>query len=472
MPISQIESSGSSSSSSSGILIGDPISGGNPNDILYVDVSGNLGQIDKFTYDGSNVDITDKNFRVISGTLGDIFQVQPSSGFVGTRLNTLDDGSGNVAFQGGMGLGNQYSNPVDVGQILAGNVNSRGYLLDWNPMTDHGALPPYYWKGNLDIQGDSSQQSGNTNFVGLSLDDINPGSAGVFMQFNMFDGSVTGTQTSFSIFGCRPGGYALAGGGTGLRVEQGGGDVGSLLSSGISDTIQADGIIVIGDWEHLWDGTILRIDSISNYVEISSQLNVDGPLSCDFGEITTDGGGNLFYNNSTPSSPAIFNGSQILGSGSYSGNTTKVVTNTGTNTSGDFLVWDSNGNAIDGGGKIYAPFASDFTGQVAAQPAVVSVTSPNDSAKHQYSIGGYLAITAISAGTVTFQITYTDETSTAKTANLFPMGLTSASLTATGAFQFPNTLIRVNPNTAIKLITTFTGVSVTYDVGGFIQRIN
>lgn len=147
----------------------------------------------------------------------------------------------------------------------------------------------------------------------------------------------------------------------------------------------------------------------------------------------------------------------------------KNLTSTGIGTSVQFIKGDG---SLDSNTYQVSPTTADLTAQSAAVASVVTATSPNDGNAHQYSIGGYLVITAISAGTVTFQLTYTDETATSRTANLFPMGLTSASLTATGAFQFPNTTIRVNPNTAITLVTTFAGVSVTYDVGGFIQKIN
>jgi hypothetical protein len=51
----------------------------------------------------------------------------------------------------------------------------------------------------------------------------------------------------------------------------------------------------------------------------------------------------------TVTTPAAFDGSKNLISGSYTGNTTKVVTNTGTNTQNALLKWDANANAISAG---------------------------------------------------------------------------------------------------------------------------
>lgn len=110
--------------------------------------------------------------------------------------------------------------------------------------------------------------------------------------------------------------------------------------------------------------------------------------------------------------------------------------------------------------------------QSAANSSVVTFTSPNDGVKHIFRVGAYTAITAISAGTLTVQFSFTDENNTARTLNFFPMGLTSASLTTTGFDSFPPATIRCKDNTAVTIKTTFTGVSITYDVGGTIELLN
>lgn len=127
--------------------------------------------------------------------------------------------------------------------------------------------------------------------------------------------------------------------------------------------------------------------------------------------------------------------------------------------------------ANGGTGLVSPNTTDDQTGKTATYTSP-TVTVPNDAAYHQYTVGAYLTITAISAGTITITVTYTDETSTSRTATMFPVGLTTAGISATGAFQFQNTLIRAKFNTAINVVSTFAGVSVTYDTGSFINRLN
>lgn len=113
--------------------------------------------------------------------------------------------------------------------------------------------------------------------------------------------------------------------------------------------------------------------------------------------------------------------------------------------------------------------SADLTGQSATVPSVTTFT--NGGSNGTFRVGGYIVITAISAGAVVLTTTYTDENNVPRTASMFPMGLTSASLTATGAFQFPSFDIRVKASTAITVVATFTGVSVAFDVGGEIEQL-
>jgi hypothetical protein len=123
-----------------------------------------------------------------------------------------------------------------------------------------------------------------------------------------------------------------------------------------------------------------------------------------------------------------------------------------------------------GGGSLST--TANLTAQNATVSSVVTATSPNDANAHQYEVGAYLDVTAISAGTVTLTCTYTDENSTGRTLTMFPMGLTSAGVTGTGFVAYPSATIRVKANTAITVVATFTGVSVTYDVGGNIRQVD
>lgn len=55
--------------------------------------------------------------------------------------------------------------------------------------------------------------------------------------------------------------------------------------------------------------------------------------------------------------------------------------------------------------------------------------------------------------------------------NARPMGLTTAGLTSTGFTAFAPINLRCAANTAITEVSTFSGVSITYDVGGTIELL-
>lgn len=82
------------------------------------------------------------------------------------------------------------------------------------------------------------------------------------------------------------------------------------------------------------------------------------------------------------------------------------------------------------------------------------------SANGTYRIIGYLTTTAISAGTLNFQLTYTDLTSggTSRTQTFAIMGTTTQNITTTEAFTFPDIQIKSKSGNAITVLTTFTGV--------------
>lgn len=197
----------------------------------------------------------------------------------------------------------------------------------------------------------------------------------------------------------------------------------------------------------------------------------------------TSGGIPYFSSSSAlASSGALTNHAIVLGGGA--GASPTVLGSLGTATT--VLHGNASGNPTFGAVSLTAdvsgvlPVANggaarttgDLTGQTATASSVVTLTSPNDSNPHQYEVGAYVNVTAISAGTVTVTYTFMDENNVSRTLTLFPMGLTSATISATGFIAFPSSTIRVKANTVITLIGTFTGVSVSYDIGGNITRIN
>lgn len=115
---------------------------------------------------------------------------------------------------------------------------------------------------------------------------------------------------------------------------------------------------------------------------------------------------------------------------------------------------------------------NDLVSQSGAVASVASTTAPNDGVAHTYSVGAYTAITAISAGTLTVQLSFTDENNASQTVSYISMGLTSAGLTTTGFTPFNQINIRAKANTVVTVKTAFTGVSITYDIGATITKLN
>lgn len=162
-----------------------------------------------------------------------------------------------------------------------------------------------------------------------------------------------------------------------------------------------------------------------------------------------------------------------------SGNANQFLTGTGTFTTVSLTAGVSGilpqANGGTGATSIIGALfgTNDLTAQSAAVSSIITATAPNDGVAHQYNVGGYITITAISVNTISLQVDYTDETSTSRTQSFFPEGLTSAALATTGAFGFPPMTIRAKFNTAITIKTITVGAgSQVYDVGGNIQRIN
>lgn len=116
--------------------------------------------------------------------------------------------------------------------------------------------------------------------------------------------------------------------------------------------------------------------------------------------------------------------------------------------------------------------SSDLTGITGA--TTIATYAVPAGANHQFRVGAYINVTAVTLDVAQVQVAYTDENSTSVTATFFPQGLTSANIASTGDFSLPPQDIRVKGGTTITLktiLTTGTG-SITYDVGGSIQLLN
>ncbi len=111
---------------------------------------------------------------------------------------------------------------------------------------------------------------------------------------------------------------------------------------------------------------------------------------------------------------------------------------------------------------------NDITGQTAAANLFTFTTTAGAGSK-TYEVATYLTVTAISAGTILTRITFTDQNGAARTINLVANGGTSANITAGGYFAYPTVTIRAQDSTDIVVETTFSGVSIAYDLGGLVQ---
>jgi hypothetical protein len=112
---------------------------------------------------------------------------------------------------------------------------------------------------------------------------------------------------------------------------------------------------------------------------------------------------------------------------------------------------------------------ADLTGKTAAVSSVVSYAPPSTGT---FKIGAYVTITAIATDVLEVEVTYTDEASANRTIVLVPMGATAGTLSAVGAYLFPDVKIRVYGGTTItvKTILSTGGGSITYDVGADISQ--
>lgn len=129
------------------------------------------------------------------------------------------------------------------------------------------------------------------------------------------------------------------------------------------------------------------------------------------------------------------------------------------------------GNIATAGTGVSAIYQNiNLTGRTAAVTLFTQNTAALDAGFGTWEVSPYLTTTAISAGTLTIEVDYTDENNAAQTTTLIPMGLTSGNLTTTGNFLFPSVTIRVKASTNIVVKTNFTGVSTTYDVGCILKH--
>lgn len=115
---------------------------------------------------------------------------------------------------------------------------------------------------------------------------------------------------------------------------------------------------------------------------------------------------------------------------------------------------------------------ADLTAQTTAVSSVATFTP---SANGTFRIGGYINITAVTAGIVTLKVTYTDENSQSVT-QIIPLTIATTGAVGTTATVLNSNnsatdiLIRAKSGGAITVLTTLANVA-TYDVGARIEQL-
>lgn len=215
--------------------------------------------------------------------------------------------------------------------------------------------------------------------------------------------------------------------------------------------------------------TLFEVDAMGN---VSTTVNsyVGGTLTASTSIINQSVKNALVLNNSTGLE------------GSYAGSscTNQAVTGvsaTGTVTCGTFAtstavlskVTTYNGITTAGQGLSPIVMENDTT----ANTSGTTIGTYTPTATTTLEIGGYVNITAIVTDVLNYRVTWTDENGTSQTLNFVPMGLTSASLSATGFSALSSATIRVKSGTTVTVSTVLTtGIgSIAYDTGGWIKVI-
>jgi hypothetical protein len=116
--------------------------------------------------------------------------------------------------------------------------------------------------------------------------------------------------------------------------------------------------------------------------------------------------------------------------------------------------------------------SNNLAGQTAANNSIIVYNTP--AADHTFQINAYCTITALVTDVLICNVTYTDESNTARTYTFFPQGTSTGNMTSTGTYAFSTIAPRCKASTTITLTTSLvTGTgSITYNVGGTVVEVN
>lgn len=167
-----------------------------------------------------------------------------------------------------------------------------------------------------------------------------------------------------------------------------------------------------------------------------------------------------------------------------------IVTNnnTGLGTTTPATTLDVNGDITDESQKNCSSLATNNNGKISCASAVSGISTSTASYRNQtatltsvntltptasstYAVSVSASVKTITAGTLTITATYTNVDGVSSTATFFPMGLTTAGLSGTGSPALSPLIITPMKNTAITVVSTFTGAAIAYDIDASILPV-
>jgi len=236
------------------------------------------------------------------------------------------------------------------------------------------------------------------------------------------------------------------------------------------------------------NGTMLFAGATTAYPSLSipaGNLPTSGQRT---GDISVNGTNLIFWNGANRT-VANLDESQTLTNKTIAAGSNTITGLTNTNLSGSAAITNANlatmaANTVKG--SVAGGTPSDLTVEQLSVPKVVAtgnltgqttagnvVTYTTGAADSSFEVSGYVTVTAVSLDVIQLQVTYTGEDNVSRTAVFFPMGATSAGLSATGKSNYAVMgQLRVKASTTITVatsLTTSTG-SITFNAGAKIIK--
>lgn len=366
-------------SSSGGMTIGAAVSGGDPDRVLFIDASGNLGQDLDFFYDSAG-----KNFNVGLGT----FAV--SSYFAGSL--TSFDGT-DVLFESGVTAGRFVINP------------SYGSTASLQVLGSGVGDPPLLWhnpSGNTITFGDDLDLGGTIGFVAIGTGDDT-------IRVRELVGQ-TGRLTSWQAAGTNQV--------SGVRVD-GSHDFGST-SQGVNILGATTGVLTLAGYGNSNNESLsLNFESVANTVGVTSSTGVTALTFSGFALSSSSYTGSVIMTDNVGLSMGSGTDARLEFDTSETNDTLKLglVCNSA-NSSGNFIICESADINTDfGASQVINPTLRIQSSDATSTADFVAIYHDQtdgriDVGAGNLKIGNTIDLSAVAAGTTNFIITATSDTPT------------------------------------------------------------